>query len=134
MKGLKAKVSKGLQVGSRVVIADNSGAKEIEIVAVKGYHGLRKRLPRCGVGDVVIGAVKAGNPDIRHTLVTCVIIRQKKAYRRKDGTRLKFEDNAAVVIKDLKKGEFKGTTVKGPVSREAVDRFPLLTRISSIVI
>lgn len=134
MKGLKAKVTKGLQVGSRLKVADNSGAKEIEVVAVKNYGGVKKRHPRCGVGEVIIGAVKSGNPDMKHQLVTCVIIRQKKEYRRKSGVRVKFADNAAVVLKDLKKGEPKGTVIKGPVSREAIERFVLLTRISSIVV
>ncbi len=134
MKGLKAKVTRGLQVGSRVKIADNSGAKEIEIIAVKGYKGVRSRLPKCGVGDVVLGAVKVGTPDMKHTIVPCVIIRQKKEYRRKNGTRIKFEDNAAIVMKDLKKGEPKGTVIKGPVAREVIERFSLVTRISNMVV
>ena len=134
MKGLKAKVTKGLQTGSRIKISDNSGAKEIELVAVKTYRGVKHRMPKAGVGDVIIGAVKVGNPDMKHQLVTCVIIRQKKEYRRKSGVRVKFSDNAAVVLKDLKKGEPKGTVIKGPVAREAIERFSLLTRISSIVI
>ncbi|MCD6547443.1 MAG: uL14 family ribosomal protein [Nanoarchaeota archaeon] len=134
MKGLKAKVTKGIQVGTRVKIADNSGAKEIEIIAVKGYRSVKSRLAKCGVGDVVIGAVKVGNPDVKHTLVTCVIIRQRKAYRRKNGVRVKFEDNAAIVMKDLKKGEPKGTVIKGPVAREVIERFPLITRIATMVV
>ncbi len=134
MKGLKARVTRALQVGSRVKIVDNSGAKEIEIVAVKGYRGVKSRFPKCGVGDVVIGAVKVGNPEVKHTLVPCVIIRQKKEYIRKNGVRIKFEDNAAIVMKDLKKGEPKGTVIKGPVAREVIERFPLVTRISNLVV
>lgn len=134
MKGLKARVTKALQVGSRVKIADNSGAKEIEIVSVKGYRGVKSRIPKCGVGEIVMGAVKIGNPEMKHTLVPCVIIRQKKEYRRKSGVRIKFEDNAAIVMKDLKKGEPKGTVIKGPVAREVIERFPLVTRISNMVI
>ena len=134
MKGLKAKVTKGLQVGTRLKIADNSGAKIGEIIAVKGYKGVKKRNPRAGIGDVIMCAIKVGNPDMKHQIVPCVIIRQKKEYRRKSGVRVKFEDNAAIVMKDLKKGEPKGTTVKGPVAREAIERFVLITRISSIVV
>ena len=134
MKGLKARVTKALQIGSRVKVADNSGAKEIEIIAVRGYKGVKSRLPKCGVGDVVLGAVKIGNPEMKHTIVPCVIIRQKKEYRRKNGVRIKFEDNAAIVMKDLKKGEPKGTVIKGPVAREVIERFPLVTRIASMVV
>lgn len=134
MKGLKANVTKGVQVGTRVKIADNSGAKEVEIVAVKKYRGIKKRYPRCGVGDVFIGAVKSGNPDMKHQIVICVLIRQRKEYKRRSGVRIKFADNAAVVLKELDKGEPKGTVIKGPVAREAIERFTLLTRISSIVV
>ncbi len=134
MKALKAKVTKALQTGSKIKVADNSGAKIIEIVSVKRYKGVKGRLAKCGVGDVVIGAVKKGKPDVKNTLLPCVIIRQKKEYRRKSGVRIKFEDNAAIVMKDLEKGEPKGTSIKGPVAREVVERFPVVTRISKMVI
>ena len=134
MKGLKSKVTKALQTGSRIKITDNSGAKLAEIVAVKKYHGVRKRRARCGVGDVVICAVKVGNPDMKHKLFPCLVVRQKKEYRRRSGVRLSFEDNAAIVIKDLDKGEPKGTVVKGPVAREAITRFSLVSRIANIVV
>ena len=134
MRGLKARVTKGLQIGTRVKVADNSGAKEVSIIAVKHYRGVKKRSPKCGVGDVFIGAVKVGNPEMMHQIVVCLVIRQTKEYRRRSGVRVKFADNAAVVLKDLNKGEFKGTVVKGPVAREAVERFTLLTRISNIVV
>ena len=134
MKGLKARICKGLQTGTRLKIADNSGAKEAEIISVKGYKGVKKRHPKCGVGDVVTCAVKVGNPEMKHQVVPCVIIRQKKEYLRRSGIRIKFEDNAAIVLKDLKKGEPKGTTIKGPVAREAIERFTLITRISNIVV
>ncbi len=134
MKAVKANVTKALQVGSRIKVADNSGAKIIEIVSVRGYKGVKGRLAKCGVGDLFIGAVKKGNPDTKHTLLPCIVIRQKKEYRRKSGVRIKFEDNAAIVLKDIKKGEPKGTSIKGPVAREVVERFPVITRISKMVI
>ena len=134
MKAVKANVTRGIQVGTRVKVADNSGAKEIEIVAIRHWRGVRSRISKGGVGSIIIGAVKEGNPDIRHTLVPCVIIRQRKEYRRASGVRVKFEDNAAIVLKDVEKGEPKGTVIKGPVAREVVERFPLVTRISTMVI
>ncbi len=134
MKGIKAKVTKALQVGSRVKVVDNSGARVIEIIGVLGYKGVRRRLPKAGVGDVVVATVKVGNPDMKHKVVHAVIIRQRKEYRRRDGTRIKFEDNAAIILKDVEKGEPKGTMIKGPVAREAVERFPLINRIASVVV
>jgi len=133
MKALKANVTKALQAGSRVKIADNSGAKEVEIIAFKNYHGTRSRISKGGVGDVFIGAVKLGNQDMVHTKVTCLVIRQRKEYRRKSGVRVQFEDNAAIIMKDVEKGEPQGTIIKGPVAREVIERFPLITRIASNV-
>ena len=134
MKGLKSKPIKALSTGTRVRVTDNSGAKIAEIVSVKGYHGVKRRIDKCGVGDVVICAVKVGNPEMKHKLIPCVVVRQKKEFRRKAGYRLSFEDNAVIVMKDLEKGEPKGTVVKGPIAREAVDRFSLLNRIANIVV
>jgi large subunit ribosomal protein L14 len=134
MKAVKARVTRGIQTGTLVKIADNSGAKVIQIISVKHWRGRRSRLSKGGVGSIVIGTVKEGNPDVRHTMVPCVIIRQRKEYMRTNGIRVKFEDNAAIVLKDESKGEPKGTIIKGPVAREVVERFPLVTRISTMVI
>lgn len=134
MKALKAKVTRGIQVGTLLKIADNSGAKTVEVIAVKHWRGTRSRLARGGVGSVIIGAVKDGTPEMRHTLVPCVVIRQRKEYRRANGVRVKFEDNAAIILKDEAKGEPKGTIIKGPVAREVIERFPLVTRIATMVV
>jgi large subunit ribosomal protein L14 len=70
---------------------------------------------------------------MKHQKVQCVVIRQRKEYRRKSGVRVKFEDNAVIVMKDIDKGEPKGTVIKGPIAREAIERFNMLTKIASIV-
>lgn len=132
MKGLKARVSKALQVGSEVICADNSGAKILKIISVIGYKGVRRRHPSCGVADMVKASVKEGDVKLRKQVVNAVIIRQRKEYRRYDGTRISFEDNAAIITDD--KGEPKGTEIKGPVAREVVDRFPSIGKIASIII
>jgi len=134
MKALKANVTGGIQIGTHVKIADNTGAKEIEVITVKYKHGTHGRLLKGGVGDIIIGTVKVGTPETRHTIVPCVIIRQRKEYRRKNGIRVKFEDNAAIVLKDIDSGEPKGTVIKGPVAKEVVERFQLVTRVSTMVI
>jgi large subunit ribosomal protein L14 len=115
-----------------LVCADNTGARELEIIAVIGYKGVRRRYPSAGVGDMVVVSVKKGTPDIRKQVHYAVIIRQRKEYRRPDGTRVKFEDNAAVIVDP--KGNPKGTEIRGPVAREAAERFPKIGSIATIVV
>ena len=126
-------VTKGLPVGANVPTCDNSGAKLIQIISVKGYKGVKRRKPSAGVGDVVRAAVKKGRPDMMKQMVYAVIVRQKKEYRRPNGTRIKFEDNAAVVLKD-EKGNPKGTIFKGPIAKEATERWPGVAKVASIIV
>ncbi len=133
MKAIKANSVKGLPLGSYVPTCDNSGAKIIKITAVKGHKTVKGRSPAAAVGDLIMAAVKSGKPDMRKTVVFAVIVRQKKEYRRPDGTRIKFEDNAAVVLKD-DKGNPKGTILKGPVAKEAAARWPGIAKLSSILV
>lgn len=133
MKAVSAKVTKALNVGASLICADNSGAKELELVAVKGYSGVKRRQPKCGVGDVIICSVKKGDEKIRKELVEAVVIRQRREYRRGDGMRVKFDDNAAVLM-TMKTKEPRGTEIRGPVAREAVQRFTTIGKIASIVI
>ena len=132
MKPVKASVSRGLNVGSRLTCADNTGAKIIEIISVFGYKGVKRRQPAAGVADMIKVAVKEGDVKMRKQVANAVIIRQKAEYRRKDGMRVSFEDNAAVITDE--KGEPKGTEIKGPVAKEAVERFSSIGKISSIVV
>ncbi len=133
MKPVKANVTKGLSVGSRVPTCDNSGAKVVEIISVQGYKGVKRRKPRAGVGDIVMVSVKKGRPDMMRQKVLAIIVRQKKEYRRPNGMRIKFEDNAVVVLKD-EKGNPKGTIFKGPIAKEATQRWPAVAKIASIII
>jgi large subunit ribosomal protein L14 len=132
MKGVKARVTKPLNVGSRILCADNTGAKTLEIISIMGYRGVKRRKPKGGVGDVIKASVKEGDVKLRKQIVDAVIIRQKKEYRRNSGTRVVFEDNAAVLINE--KGEARGTQIKGPVAREAVERFISIGKIASTVV
>jgi large subunit ribosomal protein L14 len=125
------KPTRVLPVGAKLVCADNTGAKELQIVSVVGYHGVRKRIPRAGVGDRVVVSIKKGTPELRKQLAQAVIIRQRKEYRRTDGIRVKFEDNAAVIINP--DGSPKGSEVKGPMAREAAERWPKVAGIASMV-
>jgi len=132
VRAIKAEVPRCLPTGARLVCADNTGARELEIIAVKGYKGVRRRYPAAGVGDIVVVTVKKGTPDIRKQVHYAVIIRQRKEYRRPDGTRVKFEDNAAVITDD--KGNPKGSEIRGPVAREAAERFPKIGSLASIIV
>lgn len=71
--------------------ADNTGAKNLYIISVKGIKGVLNRLPSAGVGDMVLATVKKGKPELRKKVMPAVVIRQKKAWRRKDGIFLYFE-------------------------------------------
>ena len=133
MKAVKARLTKALDIGARLNVADNSGAKIAEILSVKLGKSVKKRRQGSGVGDVVSVTIKQGNQSVKKKVMLAVIIRQKKAYRRKDGMRIKFEDNACVILKS-EEGDPKGTVVKGPVAREIVERFPKIGKISSIVV
>jgi large subunit ribosomal protein L14 len=133
MLALNSKPGRPLPVGAYVDACDNSGAKIIRINAVKGSKTVKGRLSAAGVGDIVIASVKKGKPDMRKKVVHAIIVRQKKEIRRADGTRIKFEDNAAVVLKD-EKGNPKGTLIKGPVAKEAAARWPGVSKLASIIV
>ncbi|MEW6592460.1 MAG: 50S ribosomal protein L14 [Candidatus Hadarchaeota archaeon] len=121
-----------LPVGARLVCADNTGAKEIQIISVMGYKGTRRRLPKAGVGDRVVASVKKGTPELRKTIVQAVVVRQKKEYRRKDGIRIKFEDNAAALI--TPEAAARGSEIKGPMAREAAERWPKVAGIAASIV
>ncbi len=133
MKAVKACVSRSLPCGSRVPTCDNSGAKRVKIFGVKGHKTVKGRLPAAGVGDLVVVSVIKGKPDIRKQVVFAVVVRQKKEYRRPDGLRVKFEDNAVVILKD-DKGNPKGTIFKGPIAKEACDRWPGVAKVAKIIV
>ena len=133
MKPVKARITKGLQIGSYIQTCDNSGAKLLKIISVKGIKTRHGSRAGAGVADLIQASVKKGSPDMRKKVVFAVIVRQKKQYRRLNGQRICFEDNAAVVLKD-DKGNPKGTMIKGPVAKEACDRWPGIAKIASIII
>jgi len=132
MKATRRNGTRGLPIGARIPVIDNSGAKEVRIISVKGYKTVKRMLECAGVGDMVTAHVTKGKPDMKHTVVKAVIVRQKQEYKRMDGTTICFESNAAVVLKD-EKGSPKGTVVKGVVGREVAERYPAVARIASVI-
>ncbi|HHZ11090.1 MAG TPA: 50S ribosomal protein L14 [Acholeplasmataceae bacterium] len=104
-----------IQQESRLVVADNSGAKEILTIRVLGGTGRRY----ANIGDVIIATVKSAVPGSavkKGEVVKAVIVRTKRGLRRKDGSYIKFDDNAAVLIREDKTP--RGTRIFGPVARE----------------
>jgi large subunit ribosomal protein L14 len=134
MKGIKRSGSKGLPIGAFVDVVDNSGARQVKVISVKGYKTVKRQLENAGVGDLITGNVTKGKPDMKHTVVKAVIVRQKQEYKRPDGTVIKFESNGAVVLKDEKSAGPKGTLIKGPIGKEVGERFPAVARIASVIV
>ncbi len=107
-----------IQAETKLKVADNSGAKTIECFKVPG--GTRRRW--AGLGDIIIASVKEAEPRgmvKKKDIVKAIIVRQKKAYRRKDGTYIRFDENAAIIVEGK---EMKGTRVFGPIAREVREK------------
>ena len=108
-----------IQQESRLKVADNSGARELLVIRVLGgskrYYG--------GIGDIVVATVKSAQPHSgvkKSEIVRAVVVRTKKEYRRKDGSSIRFDENAAVVLEGESNSP-KGTRIFGPVARELRD-------------
>jgi large subunit ribosomal protein L14 len=133
MKPISASIVKSIPMKARLVCIDNTGAKQLELLSVKTYKGRKRRLPKAGVGDVIICSVKKGKEKMVHEIVYAVVVRQKKEYRRPDGMRVKFMDNAAVLV-NPKTFEPLGTEIRSVIAKEAVERFSTIGKIASIVL
>ncbi len=132
MKAVSAKTTLALNLGTRLIAADNSGAKIVKIVSVKKWKGKKGKQACAKIADWVKVSVKKGIPDMKGKVFDAVVIRQKKAYRRLNGERIAFEDNAVAILKD-DKGNPKGTQVKGVVAREIQERWPQVAKIAGSV-
>lgn len=108
-----------IQVQTRLKVADNTGAKELMCIKVLG--GSKRRYAT--IGDIIVCAVKNATPGgmvKKGDVVKCVVVRSAKGLRRNDGTYIRFDENAAVVIKEDKTP--RGTRIFGPVARELRDK------------
>jgi len=133
MKALTGFKKRGLPIGAEIPTCDNSGAKIVKLISVKGHKTVRKRIASAGIGDLIKASVINGKPEMRKQVVSAIVVRQRKSYRRPDGTRIKFEDNAVIVLKD-DKGNPKGTIFKGAIAKEAAERWPGIAKVASIVV
>jgi len=106
-------ITKGLMVGSRLRCADNSGARIVEIIAVKNYRGRLNRIPKASVADMVM-------------------VRQRLAFRRRSGDWIEFEENAVVLTNEV--GDPIGSEIRGPIAKEAAERWPRIAHQASIIV
>ena len=120
------------KVAATMNCADNTGGKNVMIISVYGIKGRLNRLPKAGPGDMVMASCKKGKPELRKKVTPAIVVRQRKAFRRKDGVFIFFEDNAGVIVNN--KGEMKGSAVMGPVAKECADQWPRIAANSGSIL
>lgn len=122
----------GVFVESLVNVTDNSGARLARVIGVLNVRTTRRRIPGAAVGDMVAVSVREGKPELRKQMFHGIVVRQRRPYRRPSGTWIAFEDNAIVLI--TQEGEPKGSEIHGPVAREAIERWPKLATMATIIV
>ena len=132
MKAISAKATAGLNLGAKMIASDNSGAKIVKLVSVKRAKAKKGKQVCAKMADWVKVSVRKGVPSMKGKVFDAVIIRQKNPYRRLNGERIAFEDNAVAILKD-DKGNPKGTQIKGPIAREVMERWAQVAKIASVV-
>jgi len=131
LKTITRKITRALPTGAIIPVADNSGARVVSVINVKGHKTRLSRQPAAKVGDTIISSVKEGSPKLRRQIVHAVIIRQKKPYKRADGSWIYFEDNAVSVTNEL--GEPRGSEIRGAVAKEAADSWPRIASAARVI-
>ncbi len=120
--GNKFRTTLALPVAAVMNCADNTGGKNLYVISVCGIGGRLNRLPSASIGDMIIATCKKGKPELRKKVTPAIVVRQRKAWRRRDGVFIHFEDNAGVIVNP--KGEMKGSAVTGPIAKECADLWP----------
>merc|ERR1712093_156151 len=130
--GTKQKISTCMPTLCVMNCADNTGAKNLYVIAVTMIGARLNRLPSGSVGELFLASVKRGKPELRKKVLSAVFIRQRKPYRRREGYFIYFEDNAGVIVNN--KGEMKGSAITGPVAKECGELWPkIASHAGSIV-
>ena len=133
MKAVSGRPTRGLNIGSVVDAADNSGARIVRIVSIKHGKTTKGRQGYAKVADWVKVSVRKGDPKMKGEVFDAVVIRQKKSWRRISGERICFLDNAVALLKD-EKGTPKGTIIKGPIAKEVALRWPTIAKIANSIL
>ncbi len=124
--------SPGIINGTRLAVADNSGAKEVTMIGVIGVKTRLRRIPFASVGDMIVVSIKKGKTELVGQVARAIVVRQRKPFRRPDGTWIAFEDNACVIV--TPEGNPKGSEIRGPVAREAAERWPGIANLATLVV
>ncbi|MCE4608201.1 MAG: 50S ribosomal protein L14 [Caldisphaeraceae archaeon] len=125
-------LSAGLQVGSTALVADNSGAKEVMIIDVPLVKNRIRRLARAAISDLVVVTIKKGTPQVRKQISYAVVVRQKRPYKRFDGTWISFSDNAVVLVNP--DGTPKASEIRGTIPKEVGERWPSVAKLATSII
>ncbi len=131
ISAFKPRLSRGIPIYAIVNCADNSGVLKAKVIGVIGMKTRKRRIPAATVGDMVKVTVYKGKAELRGQVMNGVLIRQRKPYRRADGSWISFEDNAIVIL--TPEGDVKGTEIYGPVAKEAAERWPKIAAITSLI-
>jgi len=132
MKAITASPIKCLGHKSMCVCADNSGAKIVEIISVIGSKTSKRMNPETGIAGMVNVVIQKGKPEMRKKIERAVIVRTRKEFKRCNGIRVKFDDNAAVLVDE--KGLPKASEIKGAVAKEVGERWPKVAGLSSKIV
>lgn len=116
----------------RLECSDNTGAKDVAMTTVFGQKTRKRQQPSAGIGDLINVVVKKGKPEVRKKMFRAVIIRTRAGMRRANGIRLKFDNNAAVIVD--KDGLPKGTEIKGCVPKEVGERYPKIVGLAAVIV
>ncbi len=129
MKAISSTIIKSLVPGAMLTCADNSGALELRMIHIIGKGGKHGSMAPAGVGDLISCSVRKGNATYLKKPVRIVVIRQKAMIRRANGMRVKFEDNAGIMLNE--ENLPIGTEVKGAMAREVAERYVKVAGIAS---
>ena len=132
MRGVAGRSTAGLPSMAKMDCVDNTGAKVVQLITVLKKGGVARRYPAGGVGDMIRVTVRRGTPETRRQIFNAVIVRQRRPFRRVDGTWVQFEDNACVITNE--RGDVKVSDIKGPVSREAAERWPRIAATAKQIV
>ncbi|MDD3083904.1 MAG: 50S ribosomal protein L14 [Candidatus ainarchaeum sp.] len=132
MRAISIKNNKALTLKSHVTCTDNSGAKEVYIISVFKYHNKKRAIPKAGIGSMVNVVIKKGKPEMRGKIEKAVVVRTRQEYKRANGMRIKFEDNAVVLVDA--EGLPKASEIKGCVAKEVGERYPNIAGMASVVV
>jgi large subunit ribosomal protein L14 len=132
MRAISIPNNKALTRRSRILCADNSGAKEVYMIGAFNYTTRKKASPKAGIASMINVVVKKGKPEMKGKIEKAVIIRTRHEFRRPSGVRVRFEDNAVVLVDE--NGLPKASEIKGCVAKEVGERYPKIAGLAPVVI